>query len=115
MRKRIPYVGVTCTELHASELHAHLVMTLKACFCDPEDSLYKPDLIGDATTMTKLPAKGTTRKHSANAPNSKPKAEKTGKTQPGAQSDLMQKLKTMMKGDTVPEDSGESGEESPAE
>lgn len=43
LRKRIPYVGITCSESHSELLREWLVTVVKKALQDPDDPLHKPE------------------------------------------------------------------------
>lgn len=87
MRKRIPYVGITCSDLHSTELFKHILLKVKAAMADPDDSLYRAELNhvegGDEPKTKK------TRTSDASGSSSGGKAG-------GSQNALMHKLKALM-------------------
>ena len=96
MRKRLPYVGITCSEMHTQELRKYLLVQMKAAKTNKDDPLYDESLV--------------------EACESPPKKPKIGKPKPGgtpnSKNDLMLQLKKAMEA-TAEErvDSGESEEE----
>ena len=79
LRRRLPYVGITCSAAHATALHARLVSLVKDAIVDPDDKLHMPDM-----DQSPAPAK-----------KQKVDPEKKNK-QTAAKGNIMQKLKEMM-------------------
>ena len=110
MRKRIPYVGITCSEAHSAELLKHLQTVVRAAMTDPEDSLYKADL-DTASPPAKTGKKGTTP---TPTPPKKPKPEPEPTGPNGPKQDLMNKLKDLMKNGAGKDDGDEDDTEEDA-
>ena len=106
MRKRLPYVGITCSEMHTQELLKYLLVQMKAAKTDPKDPLYDETLVEDKceTPPGKKPKPGKPKPKTTN----KPGGAGNGKN------DLMAQLKKAMEA-TEGMDSGEGEGESEGE
>ena len=89
MRKRLPYVGITCSEMHTQELLKYLLVQMKAAKTDPDDPLYDETLVEDKceTPPGKKPK---------TPPGKKPKTTNKPGGAGNGKSDLMAQLKKAM-------------------
>ena len=94
MRRRLPYVGLTCSDGHSNELMKYLLDMVKAAMQDPEDHLHRADCCNEeapGANKRKTPAKD------GNNPDpAKPGGNNVAKVKRSNNTDLMQKLKSMM-------------------
>lgn len=118
MRRRLPYVGITCSDFHSECLLKRLLAQVKVAMQDPDDALYRADCVGSGSgdggetgLGDKDKDKGKEKNTEKNA-NKKPKAA----ANKGGNADLMTKLKHLMgnggsTGDDKDNVDGSDGEE----
>jgi hypothetical protein len=115
MRKRLPYCGVTCTEVHSEELLKHLLVRVKAAMVDKDDPLFKPEFDVQTTPATKrqkIAAESTgkstgdhtgdgdkSNKRKGQHQSSANKKDSAGKDVGSEKKNLMSQLQKMMAGE----------------
>ncbi len=114
MRKRLPYVGITCSDMHSEELLKHLLELVKAAVLDPDDALYREEFAKteegtkheeDGQPNNKRQKRGTADKEKVGTSARKdPKKDSTKK------GNLMNKLKGLMGGEGEDDDEADPDE-----